>query len=222
VVKYGPNLMQNVTEKRAPEVSRIIGESYAQLNLYEEAIPYLEKYMASSTTSASREDKYSLAYAYYKTKDYAKAAALFGQITGTESALSQNALYHLADCQLKLNDKNKARMAFSSAAKMDFDPEIQENSLFNSALLTYELDYSPFNEAVQALNEYLDKYPNSKRSDEANNFLVMAYLNAKNYTLALSSIDKIRDKNNEIKKAYQKIAYYRGPDMAPMIRNYMP
>jgi len=212
VVKYGPNLMLNVTEKRAPEVSRIIGESYAQLNLYEEAIPYLEKYMASSS-SASREDKYSLAYSYYKTKEYAKAAALFGQITGTESALSQNALYHLADCQLKLNDKNKARMAFSSAAKMDFDPEIQENALFNSALLTYELDYSPFNEAVQALNEYLDKYPNSRRSDEANNFLVMAYLNAKNYSLALASIDKIRDKNNEIKKAYQKIAYYRGLEL---------
>ncbi len=63
MVKYGPGLMQNVTEKRAPEVSRIIGESYAQLNLYEEAIPYLEKYMASAATSASREDKYSLAYA---------------------------------------------------------------------------------------------------------------------------------------------------------------
>jgi len=212
VVKYGPTLMQNVTEKRAPEISRIIGESYAQLNLYEEAIPYLEKYMESSAT-ASREDKYSLAYAYYRTKAYDKAAALFGQITGTESALSQNALYHLADCQLKLNDKNKARMAFSSAAKMDFDPEIQENSLFNSALLTYELDYSPFNEAVQALNEYLDKYPNSRRSDEANNFLVMAYLNAKNYSLAMTSIDKIRDKNNEIKKAYQKIAYYRGLEL---------
>ncbi len=212
VVKYGPNLMVNATEKRAPEVSRIVGESYAELGLYEEAIPYLEKYMAS-TTSASRQDKYGLAYAYYKTKDYAKAATLFGQITGTESALSQNALYHLADCQLKLNEKNKARMAFSSAAKMDYDPEIQENSLFNSALLTYELDYSPFNEAVQALNEYLDKYPNSKRSDEANNFLVMAYLNAKNYTLALASIDKIRDKNNEIKKAYQKISYYRGLEL---------
>ena len=104
-------------------------------------------------------------------------------------------------------------MAFSSAAKMDFDPEIQEDALFNSALLTYELDYSPFNEAVQALNEYLDKYPNSKRSDEANNYLVMAYLNAKNYSLALASIDKIRDKNNEIKKAYQKIAYYRGLEL---------
>ena len=114
---------------------------------------------------------------------------------------------------LKLNDKNKARMAFSSAAKMDFDPEIQEDALFNSALLTYELDYSPFNEAVQALNEYLDKYPNSNEAMRPTTYLVMAYLNAKNYSLALASIDKIRDKNNEIKKAYQKIAYYRGLEL---------
>jgi TolA-binding protein len=212
VVKYSTSLMENVTEKRAPEVSKMIGESYSHLNLYTEAIPYLEKYMETSG-NASREDKYSLAYVYYKTKNYDKAAVLFGQITGIESALGQNALYHLADCQLKLNDKNKARMAFSSAAKMNFDPEIQEDAMFNSALLTYELDYSPFNEAVQALNEYLNRYPNSKRSDEANNYLVMAYLNAKNYSLALASIDKIRDKNNEIKKAYQKIAYYRGLEL---------
>ena len=83
--------MENVSEKREPEIARIIGESYVQLNLYEEAIPYLEKYIETGS-SISREDKYSLAYAYYKTKDYDKAAALFGQITGTESALSQNAL----------------------------------------------------------------------------------------------------------------------------------
>jgi TolA-binding protein len=212
VVRLAPSLMSNLSEKRAPEINRITGESYVQLNLYSEAIPFLEKYMQSSA-GATREAKYSLAYAYYKTKDYPKAADLFGQITGSESTLSQNALYHLADCQLKLNDKNKARMAFSSAAKMSFDPEIQEDALFNSALLTYELDYSPFNESIQALNEYLGRYPNSKRSDEANNYLVMAYLNAKNYSLALASIDKIRDKNNEMKKAYQKIAYYRGLEL---------
>ena len=64
-----------------------------------------------------------------RQRPYDKAADLFGQITGSESALSQNALYHLADCQLRLNDKNKARMAFSSASKMEFDPEIREDAL---------------------------------------------------------------------------------------------
>jgi TolA-binding protein len=212
VVQYAPALMENATEKRGPEIARIIGESYAQLNLYEEAIPFYEKYM-EKTSSVSKEDKYNMAFAYYKTSNYGRAAELFGQITGSESALSQNALYHLADCQLRLNDKNQARMAFASASNMEYNPDIREDALFNYALLTYELDYSPFNEAVQALNDYLTLYPNSKRSDEAANYLVMAYLNAKNYKLALSSIDKIRNMTSDMKKAYQKIAYYRGLEL---------
>ncbi|HLO57357.1 MAG TPA: tetratricopeptide repeat protein [Bacteroidales bacterium] len=212
VIKYAPQLMTDASEKRGPEIARITGESYVQMNLYEEAIPYLEKFIESGSNVTS-EDKYSLAYAYYKTGAFEKAANLFSQITGSETALSQNALYHLADCQIKLNDKNKARMAFSSASKMSFDPAIQEDALFNYALLTYELDYSPFNEAVQSLNEYLEKYPNSKRSEEATNYLVLAYLNAKNYSLALESIEKLHGMNNEIKKAYQKIAYYRGLEL---------
>ena len=212
VVKYAPALMENATEKRGPEIAKIVGESYAQLNLYEEAVTYYEKYMATAGT-VSREDKYSLAFAYYKSKNYEKAAGLFGQITGSESALSQNALYHLGDCQIRLNDKNKARMAFSSASKMDYDTDIREDALFNYAMLTYELDYSPFNESVQALNEYLYRYPNSKRSEEAANHLVTAYMNAKNYSMAMTSIEKIRNLSSEMKKAYQKIAYYRGLEL---------
>lgn len=212
VVKYAPALLENVTEKRGPEVARIVGESYAQMNLYKESIPYYEKYMQTAG-SVSREDKYSIAFAYYKTGDYEKAAGLFGQIASAESALSQNALYHLADCQIRLNDKNKARMAFAAASNMEFDVNIREDALFNYALLTYELDYSPFNESVQALNDYLNRYPHSKRSDEAAHYLVMAYLNAKNYRLAMSSIDKIRNMDSEMKKAYQKIAYYRGLEL---------
>jgi TolA-binding protein len=212
VVRYAPALMENASEKRAPEIARITGESYVQLGLYEESLPYLEKYLETGT-NVSREDKYSLGYAYYKTGAYEKAAGIFSQITGTESELSQNALYHLADCQIKLNDKNKARMAFSSASKMDFNAEIKEDALFNYALLTYELDYSPFNEAVQALNDYLSQYPDSKRREEATSYLITAYLNAKNYRLALASIEKLRTMSNEIKKAYQKIAYYRGLEL---------
>ncbi|MBN1414812.1 MAG: tetratricopeptide repeat protein [Bacteroidales bacterium] len=212
VIAYAPSLMEKVTDKRMAEVSRIIGESYFKLERYAEAIPYLETYH-DKAASVSNEDKYQLAYAYYKTDQLQKASRLFGSITGVKSALSQNALYHLADCYLKLNDKSSAAMAFSSAAKMDFDPKIKEDALFNYALVTYETSSSPFNEAIQGFNEYLSNYPASKRSDEAYQYLVLAYLNAKNYKLALASIDKIKKKNNEINKAYQKITYYRALEL---------
>lgn len=213
VVKLGPSLMENVTEKREPEIARITGESYIKLNLFEEAIPFLEKFQETGGSDITKEDKYTLAFAFYKTRQYSKAANLFGQITSGESLLSQNALYHLADCQLRLNDKNKARMAFASASKMDEDPKIREDALFNYALLTYELDYSPFNEAVDALTEYLSLYPDSKRTDEVNNCLVLACMNAKNYRMALESFSKIRNITNDLKKAYQRIAYFRGLEL---------
>jgi TolA-binding protein len=212
VISQARPLMEDVTEKRLAEVSRIIGESYFKLEKYVEAVPYLETYHEKAE-SVSLEDKYQLAYAYYKTDFFQKAAKLFSSITGVESLLSQNALYHLADCYLKLNDKSSARMAFSFASRMDFDPVIKEDALFNYALVTYETSSSPFNEAIEGFNDYLDLYPASKRTDEAYHYLVLAYLNARNYKLALASIDKIKNKDNEIKKAYQKIAYYRGLEL---------
>jgi TolA-binding protein len=212
VVKYAPGLLENVTEKRLAEVARITGESYYMLKRYKEAVPYLEKYM-ENTRSVTKEDKYQLAYAYYKSDELEKAANMFGKLSSGNTLLCQNALYHLADCYLKLNRKHEARMAFASASKLEFDAGIREDALFNYALVTYELSYAPFNEAIESFNNYIKRYPNSKRTDEAYNYLVMAYLNAKNYRLALSSIDKIKTKSDDIKKAYQKISYYRALEL---------
>lgn len=209
VVEYAPALLDSITEKRMAEMSRIIGESYFKLARYNEAIPYLEKFM-DKATATTLEDKYELAYSYYKAGDYANAIKYFERVSTSDNALGQNALYHLADCYIKVKDKNKARIAFSSASKMDYDQDIKENSLFNYAIATYELSYSPFNEAVRAFEDYIKNYPNSGRTDEAYNYLAMAYMNTKNYKAALESIEKIRSKDNTIKKAYQRIAFFRG------------
>jgi TolA-binding protein len=212
VIEFAPDFMDKVTEKRVAEVARIIGESYIKSGMYSEAIPYLEKYM-EATEYVTREDKYQTAYAYYRSGRYEEAADMFGKLSSGNTLLCQNALYHLADCYLKLDRKHDARMAFASAAKLDFDENIQEDAMFNYAMVTYELSYSPFNEAIQVLNQYIDKYPSSKRTDEAYNYLVMAYMTTKNYRMALSSLEKIRNKTPEIKKAYQKIAYYRALEL---------
>ncbi len=217
VIAYAPRLMENVTEKRKAEVARIIGESYYKLNRYKEAVPYLEEYM-DNASYVTKEDKYELAYAYYQAGELDKAVKLFENISSGESLLSQNSLYLLADCYLKLNDKNKARMAFSSASKMDFDPDIKEDALFNYAMVTYELLYSPFNEAIKAFNDYIRLYPNSKRTDEAYHYLVLAYMNTNNYSQAYESIEKIKNKTPEIKKAFQKIAFYRGLELFNNLR----
>ena len=212
VVEYAPPLLDSVVEKRVAEMSRIIGESYYRLGKFKESLPYLEKF-AEKAKSMTPEDRYQLAFAYYKADDYDNAIRNFEPITLVNTALSQNALYHLADCYIHNSDIQKARLAFSSASSMDFDPDIKENALYYYAVSTYELSLSPFNEAVKAFNEYLKLYPHSNRSDMAYNYLMMAYMTTKNYRAALESLQKIKIKDNSVRKAYQHIAFFRGLEL---------
>lgn len=209
VVDYAPSLLDSVTEKRMAEMARIIGESYYKLDKFGEAIPYLEKYMEKAS-APTQDDKYELAYSYYKTADYKNAVKYFERISNADNSVAQNALYHLGDSYIKLKDKNKARLAFSSASRMNYNGDIKESALFNYAIVTYELSYSPFNEAVRAFEDYIKAFPDSRRADEAYNYLALAYSSTRNYKAALESIEKIRNKDNSIKKAYQRIAFFRG------------
>ncbi len=217
VVEYAPALMETVSDKRVGEMAKILGESFFKLERYEEAVPYLEKYK-ENTKGYSIKDRYQMAFAYYKSADYKKAGYLFETISYRETEIAQSALYHLADCYLQMEDKNKARIAFSQASKMDFDQRIQEDALFNYAKLTFELSYNPFNEAIRGFNMYISYYPTSKRIDEVYNYLVTAYLQTKNFSMALESLEKIKYKDEKIEAAYQKIAFFRGLELYNNLR----
>lgn len=212
VIEYAPPLLDSVVEKRVAEMSRIIGESYFKLGQFKESLPYMEKY-AEKVKSMSPEDRYQLAYAYYKAEDFQNAIKFFEPVSNGNSELSQNALYHLADCYLRTDQKPKARMAFKGASSMDFNPDIKENALYNYAVATYELSLSPFNEAVKGFVEYLTLYPNTSRSDDAYNYLMLAYMSTRNYQGALESLDKIKKKDKSVNKATQRIAFYRGLEL---------
>ncbi len=217
VIEFAPPLIDSVAENRLGEMAKIIGESYFNLERYKEAIPFLDIYR-DNTRSYTLRDRYQLAFAYYMGGDYEDARDLFEKISYGNSEITQSALYHLADCYLHLGDKNKARIAFSQASKMDYDQKIQEDALFNYAKVTYELSYNPFNEAVIAFNQYLKLYPASDRADEVYNYLVMAYLSTRNYSMAVESLEKIKVKDARIEAAYQKVAFFRGLELYKNLR----
>jgi tetratricopeptide (TPR) repeat protein len=211
VVEYAPDVLDSINDRRKDEVMRIVGESYYRLERYMESIPYLENYIEGKSPGV--EDNYQLGYAYYQTGDCAGAIKYFEKAASSASSVGQNALCHLADCYVKSGNRQKARLAFSSASQMAFDPDAQENAFFNFAALSYELSYSPFNEAIKSFNEYIVKYPYSSRVDEAYNYLVAAYTTTRNYRLALESIEKINFKDDKIKRAYQRVAFFRGLEL---------
>lgn len=212
VIAYAPGLLDSANVKRAPEIAHLLGDAYYKKNKYKEAIPYFEKYLKQAG-KVSREDSYQIAYAYYKSKDFAKAIENFKKSIKEEDSLTQMAQYHLADCYINTNNKQFARNAMQVASKLNFDPEIKEDALFTFAKLAFELSYNPYQEAITAFENYISQYPNSPRLDEAYKYLVNVYLTTKNYKDALTSIEKIKQKSQDMQFAYQKIAYYRAVEL---------
>ena len=198
--------------KSKNDINRLAGEAYYRTGQYKEALPYLEK--SIQRAGVERGDRYIVGYAYYQNEQYQQAMSQFTQVVNNSTdSLAQLSAYHMADCYLKLDQKNYARNAFKKAYDLGNDPRVTEDALFNYAKLAYELSFDPYNEAIIALRDYMAKYPNSARHDEAQEFLLDVYLKTKNYEAALGALDAIHDKDIRLKEAYQKLAFDRGVEL---------
>ena len=211
ILELAPSLLQSAGQERSIELYRFIGDAHYNKENYKEALPYLEKLY--DTKVSEREDKYQLAYCYYQTGDIDNAIKLFLEISARNDLLTQNVWNILGACYLEKNDKNRARLAFGEASKMSFNREIAEESLFNYAKLTYETSYSPFGETIENFTRYIEQFPGSEHIQEAYDYLITAYLQARNYRAALASLDRIANKNQRLEEAYQRVAFFRGLEL---------
>lgn len=211
VTKYAPTIVDSANAVNQTDMNHLIGDAYYKIGKFDEAVPYLEKYNQKANTT--RDDDYQLGFAYYKSKTYDKAIKLFDKVTRQSDSMGQIAFYHIGECYLKLNNLISARSAFEAAADIDKDPIIQEDALYNYAILSYKLDLNPYDEAVIALETFLSRFPNSKRTSEINQYLVNVYTSTNNYAKALASLDKLPNKDAKLKTAYQLVAFNQGVEL---------
>src|SRR5690606_4025169 len=153
-------------EQYRGEMEQLLGESYFQLSDYEQALPLLEKRVTKGE-KVRKEDIYELAYSQYKTKKYSDAVVNFLQLNLMDDTLGQNATYALADCYLKLGERENAKAAFQSASTKNFDAKIKYESLFNYAKLSLESGNPT--ECVSALKQLLSE--SAVHQDEANELM---------------------------------------------------
>lgn len=191
------------------ELSKIIGESYFNLKQYDKAIPHLKNYRGNKG-KWSNTDFYQLGYAYYKQGDYANAITEFNKIVGGNDAIAQNAYYHLGESYLKSGQKQQALNAFKNASEMTFEPKIQEDASLNYAKLSYEIG-NPYQSVPQVLSDFIAEYPSSPFKAEIQGLLIDSYITSKNYTEALTLLEKNKTPENRV--AYQKVTFYRGMEL---------
>ncbi len=210
VTQYASRLTNNDNVVNEQDMNHLIGDAYYRIGEYSKAVPYLEDY--DRATKTTRDEDYTLGYAYYKSGNCDKAIRMFDRVTKVPDSLGQIAYYHIAECMLKADEKVSARSAFEKAAFIDANDVVQEDALFNYAILSYKLDINPYDEAVEAFEMYLNKYPNSDRRDDVYQYLVNVYTSTNNYEKALKSLDKIPNKDIKLKTAYQLVAFNQGVD----------
>ncbi|MDX2359492.1 MAG: tetratricopeptide repeat protein [Crocinitomicaceae bacterium] len=208
VTKYATKMNSQGTLVNEKNMNHLIGDAFYRTGRYDEAVPFLEEY--NRQTQTTRSDDYRLGFAYYKSGACTKAIRMFDKVKTVKDSLGQVSYYHIAECLLKQGNKVSARSAFEGAAFMDMDPVVQEDALFNYAILSYELDINPYDEAVEAFEMYLKKFPNSDREEDVYQYLVNVYMSTNNYAKALASLDKIVNKDVALKTAYQLIAFNQG------------
>ncbi|WP_047545177.1 tetratricopeptide repeat protein [Psychroserpens sp. Hel_I_66] len=198
--------MSKSSPQEKSELSKIIGESYFNLEQYAEAIPYLKDYKGQRG-KWNNIDYYQLGYAYYKQNDFEAAVSEFNKIIGGDNSVAQNAYYHLGESYINLNKKQEALNAFRNASQMDYDLKIQEDAWLNYAKISYEIG-NPYQSVPQILTSYLEKYPETGYKEEIETLLIDSYITSKNYKEAIKLLEGKKSFENRV--AFQKVAFYRG------------
>ncbi|MBI6121075.1 tetratricopeptide repeat protein [Salegentibacter maritimus] len=205
-IKLAKAQLQSSNRIERSQLNKIIGESYFNLEQYEQALPYLKEY-DGERGRWNNTDYYQLGYAYYKQGDYENAISEFNKIIDGKNKIAQNAYYHLAQSYLESNQKQQALNAFKNASEMNFNPQIQEDAYMNYAKLSYEIGNS-YESPSQVLINYIEKYPDSENRQAMESLLIDSFLTSGNFEEAMRLLENNR--NFSDKQAYQKVAYYYG------------
>ncbi len=185
------------------EINHLVGKAYYELGDYEKALPYLEKF-SDEAESLRAQDLYQVAYTRYETGNYDKAIEAFEELKVADSELGQNALYQLGNGYMRKGYRTRARNAYGSASRMNYDPDIARLSNFKFAKLSYEEGFDT--EAINALQKVK---PTDPEYQESRRLLGKIFLNTNDYDRALSIMEGIPNKTPDIKEAYQKVAYLK-------------
>lgn len=204
--QIGEKILPKAKEKQKSDISKIVGESYFNLQKYDKAVPFLEDYEGKNG-KWTNTDYYYLGYSYYKLGDYENAISQFNKIINGQNSVAQNAYYHLAECYLKAGKKTEALNAFKNASEMDFDPIISADADLNYAKLSYE-EGNPYQSTPEVLKAFLAKYPESPHKQEIGGLLVTSYLHQQDYQGAIDYLNANRNEENN--KLANEVSFYRG------------
>ena len=213
IITKGLPLFEKANDKGKVDIARCLALAYYEQKEYEKADHYFQFYFIRTKDKIDRTDYYAAGMANFQMDNYRNAIDFLSKATLVQDNIAQNAYYTIGDCYIKMEEWSLASQSLYEAYKMDFLPDIKEDALFNYAKLQFEKSSSSFNQAIKALEQYINEYPNSVHSDEVEDYLSRIYLSTKNFQGAINSLEKIQHKSPALLRSYQRCTYFRGLEL---------
>lgn len=209
VLSYAIPILNSTKQLYETDIRRLVAASYFAKADYTNAAKYYALFEdADLGKTQNTQDTYQIGYSNYRIANYPKAAKELETLVDRKDVYSQNGSYTLGDVFLKLDNKQSARNAYLVSSKLDFDPQLKEDALYEYCKLSYELDFN--GQALDATRLYLKNYPNSPRQNEMKTLLAEELLTSRNYKEAIDILEPLPNKSQSAREAYQKVTYYRG------------
>lgn len=193
----------------AAEADRIAGESLCRMGDSAQGLPFLRRYVAS-TSSPRKSALYILGVDSYGKGNFREAVELLTPVSGDDSAMGQSAYLYIGQCYQKLGNYNAATMAFDKAATMPYDHDVQEKAFYNLAVTRMQGGQVPFGSSVALFEEFLRRYPDSDLVPEVAGYVVEGYMTDNNYPAALAAIEGVAHPSEAVLGAKQKVLYMLG------------
>ncbi|MDR1974361.1 MAG: peptide deformylase [Bacteroidales bacterium] len=220
VINKGLELLPQAKGERKTEISHFIGDSYFKRGKYAEALPFLKTYIQLSSENPSPSDYYNLGFACFSIKKYDSASYYLQKVATLSDTsnhrLIQSALYHLGYIYANSGKVRFAMESFKDAAAMGDNAVLQEDASYNYAKLIHQKGQATYQERIDALRSFLEKYPTSVYRNIVHSYLVDVLMTTRNYKEALGTLAEIPYKTAEMKEAEQRLFFGRGVELFNM------
>lgn len=206
LIRYLNGMMKKNSElAKNTQLAIFLGEAYYFTGDYEKAI---DNY-AVGIKKLNKEASYNYGVSLSQTDSSSKAIEILKTVAGKTTETEIAASYLLGNLYLTQNKKLFALGAFLQIDKVA-NEEIAEESKFLAGQLSYQL--GRMSQCIEIFQEFSDKYPNSEHRQKVSTLLAKALVQTNDYPAAISYIESLTNKSNEISNAYQKATYLLGAE----------
>lgn len=210
LLAYAKSLESRPTVQNIGDIRLLAAEAYYTRARYSDAFPGYQEYLKKKTMVDTGAEGvfYRAGHTAHQLGKYAEATQWLKPVAGNKDSVSRYASYYLAISFLKTNQKQSALTAFQSAASGPATDPLTPESAFQSAKLLYDLLRA--DQAIEEMENFLARYPDSPHGNELRELLSGAYVNANNYHKAITHIESLATRTPATDKAYQKAALFYG------------